>query len=284
MSREIASAVRGGAVAVVLGVAVGACAGDEPTGLPAPTRHESARFALLDFTEAPQELIDSMLARLELEYDRVDAFLPEFVNPDSILAQILPGNGIPFVTIGSLELVQFRDDLAFDYFVHQLTHLWTRYTRRPFLEEGIAVYATEVLLPDAETVNPYWRQVPHAWVSLFDATGSLIGLDSVYNAANLDYAYRGSVTDAVTWQVFVEAGSFTRWVFDTHGREAWLQLYQSQNLEGTLADSVAGLHAQWIAAASMAFPDPLECADALAPLTPRREFWCRRAENTDPIP
>lgn len=270
-------------IAAGAAMALAACGLEEPMGPPAPTRHESARFVLLDFSEAPQSLIDSMLARLEQEYDRVDAFLPEFVNPDSIVAEILPGNGIPFVAAATFELAQFRNDLSFDYFVHQLTHLWTRYTRRPFLEEGLAVYATEVLLPSADMVNPYWRQAPHAWVSLFEARGSLIPLAVAYDAANFGFSYRGSRTDAAAWQVFVESGSFTRWVFDTYGRSAWVQLYETQDLEATLADSVAGVEAQWLAETGSLFPSPLECAVALAPLDSRREFWCRRA-NAEDVP
>lgn len=257
-----------------------ACGDEPPMGLPQATRYESARFVLYDHTNAPTALVDSMLARLEIEYDRVDSFLPEFPNPDSVVASILPGGGIPFVQLFDLTLNQFRNDLAFDYFVHQLTHLWTRYQRRPFLEEGIAVYATETLLPGRDAVSPYFKQPPHAWVSLFQSKGSLIPLTTVWEARNFAWSYDGSTADASVWQVFVEAGSFTRWVFDAFGREGWRSLYDSENFVAALGQGIDALEIEWADRASVLYPSPIACADALAPLTSRREFWCLLANGT----
>lgn len=267
-------------VAAAVAVLATVACGEEPmSALGDPARFESARFVLYDFSQAPQSLIDSMLTRLELDYERVAAFLPDFEAPSRVAAHILPGNGIPYVEPFEATLNQFRNDISFDYFVHQLTHLWTGYTRRPFLEEGIAVYATERLLPGVEA-SPFYRQPPHAWVSLFQQNDALIALPVTWSASNFDWSYSGSTADASVWQVFVEAGSFTRWVFDAFGRETWRALYDTEDLEPTLGQSPEALQAEWLSAAVAVYPSPLPCEDALAPLTSRREFWCLLANGS----
>jgi len=262
------------AAAAVAVFAALAC-GEEPSTTPTDSaRYQSARFVLFDYSSAPASLIDSMLGRLEEDYDRVGTFLPNVEAPGTVVANILPGNGIPFVEPFDGTLNQFRNDLSFDYFVHQLTHLWTRYGRRPFLEEGLAVYATEQLLPGVEAASPFYRQPPHAWVSLFQANDALIALPVAWTAANFDWSYSGSTADASVWQVFVEAGSFTRWVFDAFGRETWRTLYDTENLSSTLGQVPEALEVEWTGAAVAAYPSPMPCEEALAPLTSRREFWC----------
>jgi hypothetical protein len=91
--------LRLGAALAAVALIVTGCGEEAPTALSEPTRYESARFVLYDYSNAPSSLADSMLTRLELEYDRVDAFLPEFPNPQSVVANILPGGGIPFVQL-----------------------------------------------------------------------------------------------------------------------------------------------------------------------------------------
>jgi len=271
-------------VAWVATVAIVGC-GEEPmSALAEPVRYESTRFVLFDFSDAPVSLIDSMLVRLELDYQRVGEFLPDFQAPSSVVARILPGNGIPYVEPSEITLNQFRNDLAFDYFVHQLTHLWTGYTRRPFLEEGIAVYATEQLLPGVDAASPFYRQPPHAWVSLFQANEALIPLPIAWSASNFDWSYHGSTADASVWQVFVEAGSFTKWVFDAFGRDTWRTLYDTESLQPTLSQTPEALEVEWIGAALAAYPSPMSCEDALAPLTSRREFWCLLANGLSATP
>lgn len=271
-------------VASLAALAAVAC-GEEPiTALRDPARFESPRFVLYDFSNAPQSLIDSMLSRLELDYQRVAEFLPDFEAPRFVVANILPGNGIPYVEPFQLTMNQFRNDLSFEYFVHQLTHLWTGYTRRPFLEEGIAVYATEHVLEGVEEASPFYRQPPHAWVSLFQANDALIALPVTWSASNFDWSYSGSTADASVWQVFVEAGSFTRWVFDAFGRETWRTLYDTDDLQATLGQAREALQAEWVGATMAAYPSPMPCEDALAPLTPRREYWCLLANGLSATP
>ena len=249
--------------------------GEEPTSaLGEPERYVSARFVLYDFSRAPTALVDSMLSRLEVDYARVGDFLADFEAPEFITANLLPGNGIPYVEPFEGTLTQFRNDLAFDYFVHQLTHLWTGYARRPFLEEGIAVYATERLLPGVERASPFYRQPPHAWVSLFQANDALIALPVTWSASNFSWSYNGSTADASVWQVFIEAGSFTRWVFDAFGRDTWRALYDTDDLRATLGQAPEALEIDWTSAAVAAYPSPMTCEEALAPLTSRQEFWC----------
>jgi hypothetical protein len=251
---------------------------------PGPLVYEIDGFRIEDHTRrAPRDLIDSIAAALEVAVADVTAFLPEFPPfAGTITFEILEGGGIAVVMIGELRISQYENDLAIEYLPHHLTHLLTGYARRAFLEEGIAVYATEVLDPASTITNPYRGQPPHAWVSLFQQHGSTIPLATALAATNVGYDYEGSTADASAWQVFIEAASFTRWVIATFGRQAWLDWYVSDNLAGTLALSLADLEEAWLRAARISYPDPLPCETALStrgPLGTREALWCARARG-----
>jgi hypothetical protein len=263
----------------------GAC-GSEPTGAPAPDPlvYEIGGFRIEDYTRvAPRALVDSIAAALETGVVAVAGFLPEFGSfPAVITFEILEGGGAPVVSMDDALITQYEDDLAIEYVPHLLTHMLTGYVRRPFIEEGIAVYATEVLDPASTITNPYRGQPPHAWVSLFQEHGSTIPLATALAATNLGFDYEGSSVDASAWQVWIEAASFTRWVVTTFGREAWLDWYVSDDLTGTLAVGMADLEVAWLRAASLTYPAPLSCEEALStrgPLGTREALWCARARG-----
>jgi hypothetical protein len=271
--------------AAALAGLAGACGFDAP---PEPTLdplvYEIGGFRIEDATRAASpDLIDAIAAALGTALTDVTGFLPEFVPPaDTITFLLLEGGGIPFVTATELRITQWEQDVALDYLPHQLTHLLTGYLRRPFLEEGIAVYVTEALDPAGTVVNPYRGQVPDAWVSLFEEFGSTIPLAVAYGASSLGYSYSGSSVDASAWQLFIEAGSFTGWVFAAYGRGAWLQWYASDDLAGSLNVPLTELEQAWLAEVRAAHPSPLACEEALStrgPLTTREEFWCARARG-----
>lgn len=267
--------------------ALAACSSDLPPAPepePEPLVYEVRGFRIVDATRAaPAALVDSIASQLEAAVAGVAAFLPEFPAPaDTITFRLLEGGGIPFVSIDDLVISQWANDLALQYLPHQVTHLFTDYRRRSFIEEGIAVYVSEMLDPSSRTTNPYRGQPPHAWVSLYEQQGSTISLFTAFRASNLGYSYTGSSPDASAWQVFVEAASFTRWVFDTYGQATWYRLYDLDDLGGALNASTAELEQAWLAAARAAFPNPLSCEEALGtlgPLTTRDEFWCARARG-----
>lgn len=265
--------------AVVL--ALSAC-GSEPTApVAAPVDTvvvETTNFRILDQAGTSTALLDSLSARLEFEWERMAAFFPEFVPPEMIVFNLRAGDGIPFVSPGDNSMNQWSESLSLDYFLHQLAHLWTRYTRRAFLEEGIAVYLTETLLPAGRIVNPYREQPPHAWVSLFANRGTAISLFSAYRAGNFSFSLHGSSGDAFAWQVFVEAGSFTRWVIERFGRDAWFRLFQTENLSAALGSTTADLEREWLAAVRLAEPSPRPCSEGVGTLGPRERFWCARVD------
>lgn len=262
-----------------------ACGSDPPVDPELdPLVYEVGGFRIEDATRAaPRSLIDSIAAALGSAVGAVTGVLPEFTAPsDTITFRLLDGSGIPFVTVAELRISQWERDLAFEYLPHQVTHLFTGYLQRAWLEEGLAVYVTELVDPTSTITNPYRGQPPHAWVSLFEANGSTIPLATAITATNLGYSYTGSSADASAWQLFVEAGSFTRWVITNFGRDAWLDWYVSDDLAGTLNTPLADLERSWLAAAQFAFPAPLPCEEALetrGPLTTREEFWCARARG-----
>jgi len=263
-----------------------ACGSDpvEPEPVPDPVIYERQGFRIEDLTgEAPPELVDSIGARLAVAVAAVAALLPEFPVPDDTMTFTLqPGAGIPYVTPSENRIVQWDEDLALEYLYHQVTHLLTGYQRSAFLEEGIAIYAGEMLDPDSRITNPYRGQPPHAWVSLYEQNGSTISLFTAFRATNFDYAYAGSSPDASAWQVFVEAASFTRWVFDALGRDAWLRLYDIGDLGIALNADTPELERAWLTEARDAYPTPLSCEEALGtrgPLTSRDEFWCARTRG-----
>ncbi len=262
-------------------LALSAC-GSEPVApvtVPVdPVVVETANFLILDQAGTSPALLDSLAVRLEFERERVAAFFAEFVPPETIVFNLRAGDGLPFVDPGDNSMNQWLESLSLDYIPHQLTHLWTRYTRRAFLEEGIAVYVTEILLPAGRSVNPYRGQPPHAWVSLFADRGTTISLFSAYRAGSFSFSLHGSSGDAFAWQVFVEAGSFTRWVMERFGRDVWLQLFQSQNLSVSLGSSTDDLEREWLAAARLEEPTPRPCSEGVGTLGPREEFWCARVD------
>jgi hypothetical protein len=265
-----------------VGVAGGCGSPPEPT--PEPLVYEIGGFRIEDATRtASAGLIDSIAAALGAAVTSATAFLPEFPLPDrTITFQLLAGTGIPFVSPSALVIAQWENGLVLEYLPHQVIHLATGYRRRSFIEEGIAVYATEVLDPTSSILYPYYGQPPHAWVSLFQQHGSTIPLATAFSAAPLGYDYQGSTTDASGWQLTVEGGSFTRWVFDTYGRDAWLRLYELDDLSAALDTTVADLERLWLGTARLAHPTPLACEEALntqRPLTRREEFWCARARG-----
>jgi hypothetical protein len=119
-------------------------------------------------------------------------------------------------------------------------------------------------------------------VSLFEQYGSTIPLTVAFDALNLGYSYTGSSVDASAWQLFIEAGSFMRWVVAVYGRDAWFRAYDLDDLRTGLNAEPADLERAWLTAVSTAFPNPLECEDALetrGPLTTREAFWCARARG-----
>lgn len=248
-----------------------------------PAVYETARFRIVDSTHAPQALIDSIMLLLEADLDRVLALLPEFPPPDTAWTLMLvEGAGIPFVDLTDDLLFQWRSTLDTDYFPHQMTHLLTGYARRSFLEEGLAVWATEELRPESRTVNPYRGQPPHAWVSLFQEFGSQIPISVLWDADNLGHDFSGSSADASAWQLFIEAGSFARWVLETYGRTAWFYVYEVDELAAALGVPLAELQAAWLAATRAQFPAPLTCEEALGtagPLGTREQYWCARARG-----
>lgn len=264
-------------VAAVLGGMVLAC-GDS-TGPVEPNRYRSARFVVIDSARVAETTVDSFIARLESDFDLVAAFLPTFEPPDSIVAYIRPGRGLPYMRREAWELAQYAEQLAFDYNVHLLVHIFTGYVKSQFLEEGIAVYGTEVLVPESRTVEPYRGQVPHAWVSLFAEHGTLIPLEIVWPAENVRFQPGGSSADASAWQFFIEAGSFTRWVFDEYGAATWRSLYDGVSPGTVLGFDLPTLETQWVAAAGALYPDPLSCAEALGEVGERESYWCARAEG-----
>jgi len=195
--------------------------GEEPMPVPSAT-YETEHFLIIDFAQLDDPAIQVVQARLEMEFERVSQALPTFTPPAQLLARIVPGNGTPFVTPAESSLTLWGDSLTLDYLPHQLTHLFTRYVRRAFLEEGLAVYVTELLLPDLPTVHPYRGQTPHAWVSLFEDHGSTIPLLTAFGATNLGYNVNGSTFDAsskaaaspVGWSrrmAGMRGGSCSRW-------------------------------------------------------------------------
>lgn len=268
------------AAAVAAATACGSAAEPEP----GPLVYRVRGFRIEDYTrEAGAGLIDSIGAALESVAAAVTGFLPEFGDfPDTLTFELQPGGGIPVVTTDNLHIIQYADDLALEYLPHHLTHLLTGYARRAFLEDGIAVYATEALDPGSTITNPYRGQPPHAWVSLFQEANSQIAVDVMWSAFNLGYAYDGSSADASAWQLFIETGSFTRWVMETYGRAAWFYAYDLDDLAGALGVAEADLESEWLAATRTAFPAPLTCEEALGtrgPLGTREVFWCARARG-----
>jgi hypothetical protein len=248
--------------------------------MPVPSAtYETEHFLIIDFAQLDDPAIQVVQARLEMEFERVSQALPTFTPPAQLLARIVPGNGTPFVTPAESSLTLWGDSLTLDYLPHQLTHLFTRYVRRAFLEEGLAVYVTELLLPDLPTVHPYRGQTPHAWVSLFEDHGSTIPLLTAFGATNLGYNVNGSTFDASSWQIFVEGGSFTRWVVETHGWDAWWELFEVDDLAAALGTDPAELQSLWLAEARGRYPVPLACEEALGTVGVREEFWCARARG-----
>jgi hypothetical protein len=276
--------MRRAAAAALTGLVVLAC-GDmagPTTPTPVVSRYATSHFVIVDSAGASAGLIDTLKTALEDSYTKVGAFLPEFSPPpDAITMYIEPGDGLPGISASANAMAQFYNEgvLSLSYLPHQLTHLWTRYQRSGFVEEGLAVYVTTKLVPLDSHPDPYRTETPHEWTSLFSMKGSAIDLATAYVAQGFQFDLGGSSPDASAWQLFIEAGSFTQWVIENFGRAAWLRLYHADTFETGLGASAAQLQQQWFQSVQAAFPTPRACEDALAPLDTRETFWCRRANG-----
>jgi hypothetical protein len=215
-----------------------------------------------------------------MEFDRVAALLPDFPPPPNpITFRIESGSGMPFVSLGANRMTQWGNDLRPQYFSHQLAHMFTRYERTPFIEEGLAVWVSQVLEPDDARPDPYRGQTPHAWVSLFEQHGSTISLFTAMEAANLGHDFEGSSADASAWQLFIEAGSFTRWLIDEQGFDRWLVFFATGSTASAIGLNTVETEQAWLGYATSQYPNPLECEAALGEVGAREEFWCARARG-----
>jgi len=245
-----------------------------------PVTYATARFTIEDYAGLPVADVESLAVRLELDFDRVAARVPGFLPPPlPVTFRIEAGAGIPFVTPGQNRLTQWGEAPRPEYFSHQLTHLFTRYLRTNFIEEGLAVWVSEQLVLAGEQPDPYREQPPHAWVSLFDRHGSAISLFAALRADNLGHDYLGSTADASAWQLFLEAGSFTRWLIDEYGFDRWRVFYDTGLLANAVGLDTPTLEQAWLAHVRAGYPNPLECEDALGQLDGREAFWCARARG-----
>lgn len=252
---------------------------DAPAGPGAaqPAVLESARFRLVDFGGLAPAVRESLIARAEREFDRVAALLPGLTAPTPVELRIERGTGIPFVSIGPNRMTHWSAGVAPEYFTHQLTHLFTRYRRSNFIEEGLAVWVTEVLLLTGETPDPFRGQPSHAWVALFEQYGSSISLFTALRATNLGHDYAGSSADASAWQLFLEAGSFTGWLIGEFGFDKWELFYDTGILGSAVGLDTPTAEGAWKAYVAAAYPEPLACEDALGDVGEREAFWCARA-------
>jgi hypothetical protein len=250
----------------------------QPDG-PIPVGYDTDHFRIVDYADLDSATIVMLAERLELEFGRVGAVLDTITPPGRITAEVLAGIGLPTVTAGENTLTLWADSLALNYLPHQLTHLYTGYARRAFVEEGLAVYVTELLAAGDSTVHPYRRQPPHAWVALFQQHGSLIPLATAYGASNLGYDMQGATYDASSWQIFLEGGSWVHWVVETYGWAAWWEAYLTDDPPTALGATPQEIETNWLAAAAAAYPAPRECEDALGTVGAREAFWCRRARG-----
>ena len=245
-------------------------------------QYSTPHFRIVDSAGASAGLIDTVKAALEDAYAKVGAFLTEFSPPsDTIVLFIQRGNGLPSINASALAIGQFYNGgvLSLSYFPHQLTHIWTGYQRRGFMEEGLAVYVTSKLVPAESHPDPYRAASPYEWTSLFAMKGSAIDLATAFDASGFQFDLGGSSPDASAWQLFVEAGSFAQWVIENFGRTAWFRLYHADSFEGGLGATAVDLQQQWFQAVEAAFPVPRACEVILAPVDARESFWCNRANG-----
>lgn len=278
MNRRAAAWVIG----LVTVIVVAAC-GDQVPTQPEPRVADTLttdRFLILDYAGTDTAVLNALAARLESDFDGVGGLLPGIAPPAVPVTFIVDsGGGIPVVIADQNTMVQWHDDLAPAYFAHQLTHLYTRYTRTPFLEEGLAVWITGELADSSERPNPYRGQSAHAWMSYFVQHQSTISLFTAMRATNLGASYGGSSADASAWQLRVEAGSFARWVIETYGRGAWDTLYATTSLATALGQDTPLIEQAWQDSVTNRVPAPLECEVALGTVGSREEYWCARARG-----
>ncbi|MEX0692580.1 MAG: hypothetical protein WD043_12135 [Gemmatimonadales bacterium] len=252
-----------------------------PDGTPVePVVYETARFRIEDLSGRPPAELEALGARLEAEFGRVAALLSGFALPPiPITFRIEAGLGMPFVTLGANRMTQWSEAIRPQYFTHQLTHMFTRYQRTVFLEEGLAVWASEMLETGDLRPDPYRGQPTHAWVSLFEQYGSTINLFTALGADNLSHDFRGSSPDASAWQLFIEAGSFTRWLIDEHGFDRWLVFFATGSTASAIGLNTVETEQVWLGYATSQHPNPLACEAALGEVGPRETFWCARTRG-----
>jgi hypothetical protein len=214
---------------------------------------------------------------LEVERLRVGQFLRRDV-PTRVVVWVEDGNRIANVFGGRLNLYAQHGRIYTGAAAHELVHLTTGYTSTPFLEEGLAVYVSEVLDPYRTDLFPQYGQPLDTWIELFRRQSTVMPLDVAFRTQRFEWNVEGSPRDAEGWQTYVEAGSFVRFVVESRGWEAYWKLHRQQSLETALGASPEQLQREWLDSIPAGRKNPRQCRAVLNQGRARYRAWCDRVE------
>lgn len=238
---------------------------------------ESQHFAIQNMSGATDQELQDFASTLERAYADVAKILGK-TPPGSIWVSLEDRRAIPSARGGKLAFYHYGGSIQAGAAPHEIVHLTTGYTSSPVIEEGLAVYVAEALAPHARTLFPQFGQRVDAWMALFHQQGTLIPLERVLETISFPWNLDGSPADARTWQTYVEAGSFVRWIVESRGWEAFWHFHQTRSALAALGAPVAEVEREWLQHLARQELPPRPCRDVLAQNVPRFRFWCQRVE------
>ncbi len=163
--------------------------------------------------------------------------------PSPIQVRLIDGGFIPHAAPapggGMLMNIPVVDgNVAKDSLLHELIHVVSGFSNVGLME-GLAVHADQAIQPHNRGVFPAFGQSVDAWTKMFIDNGHYVPLSRVFAAKAFftdaharPNASEFSEGDVFSWQAYIEAASFVRWLLDNVGWEEFWRVYQEASLTG----------------------------------------------------
>ena len=247
------------------------------------TEYQSKHFHIYNYSSASYFELRKFARSLEVGRKNVYKFLKKEYEPDVTNVIVNEGRKIPSTSGGILRLYRHKNRIYSGLIPHELTHIIAGYKSSLVVSEGISVFTAESLAGDLRDRFPYYGQTTDAWTNLaiqkksFIPLKDLLEVSSVQNMFNLD----GSPSDAFAWQVYVEGGSFVRWIVEAKGWDIFWKYYDSSEPVPILGSSIEEIEKDWVQHIKNKNLSSVACRELLDQSKVRFKFWCDKLDNAN---
>ncbi|HSI03716.1 MAG TPA: hypothetical protein VLC93_04540 [Myxococcota bacterium] len=221
----------------------------------------SAHFAVRNNSKASPAAVQQVLAQLERHRAEILALFPLRALPP-IDVNLVDGTFVPYATgpdgamFMQIPVVNGRP--AMGALQHELIHIMAGYSNVGLME-GLAVHGDQAIRPHDRSVFPAFGESVDAWTRYFVESSNYVPLVRVFTAREFfKEAASGenrtmSADDIFSWQSYVEAASFVRWLIAERGWDEFWAAYKQATLTGSNARIIGPLldryEDEWLRAA-----------------------------------